>query len=100
MGPHSDADSQYAAQTLGRVRRDDFESRILTRAFIDDRGYSRLRFSENPLAKVFGERLLWHGVGGSISSSDSYGVPRDFAAAIHSKFQNCDGIAYIKCIAR
>jgi len=69
--------------------------RILRRAIVDERSWSRLQTQRDlQLVKLFDEGLQWHGLDAGEIAADDYGATRALALDLFGAFPNVDGLAY------
>lgn len=69
--------------------------RVLRRAEVDDRAWSRLQVLRRlRVAKLYDEGLHWHGVDAGDLSIDNYAPSRQLALNLYLAFSDLDGIAY------
>jgi hypothetical protein len=69
--------------------------RVLRRAVVDDRAWSRLQVLRPVrIAKLYDEGLHWHGLDAGYLSIDNYAPSRRLALDLYLAFPDLDGIAY------
>jgi hypothetical protein len=70
-------------------------NRIVARAYVNLRQWTIMRtLRDLKLLKLFDTGLVFHAVTGDICTGDNYGESQAFAAAVHAKYPDIDGIAY------